>query len=205
MWELHKLFSSRIRIKLLDAFLSLPNARFYVRELQRNTSEDIRNIHRELQNLEALGLLRSEIQGNQKYYSVNEDFFLYPELKAIIFKTTGVQGLLKEVINKVNKIEIAFIYGSYAESRESESSDVDVFIIGKPDLEELDELFNKSEEKLNREINYVCFDRNEIEKKRRDGNSFIMEVLEGKKIILKGSADDVRGAGKKGINRESKG
>ena len=90
MWELQKLFSSKVRIRLMDAFLSQPNARFYIRELQRKTGEDIRNIYQELQNLEAIGLLESETQGNQKYYSVNEDFFLYPELKAIIFKTTGV-------------------------------------------------------------------------------------------------------------------
>lgn len=173
----------------MDAFLSQPNARFYIRELQRKTGEDIRNIYQELQNLEAIGLLESETQGNQKYYSVNEDFFLYPELKAIIFKTTGVQGLLKEVINKIKKIEIAFIYGSYAEGSESEESDVDVFIIGNPDLGELDELLNELEDKLDREINYVCIDRKECEKKRKEKNSFIMEVFEGKKIILKGSVD----------------
>ncbi len=205
MRELQKLFSSKVRIKLLDAFLSKPNARFYVREIQRKVGEDIRNIHLELKNLEALGLLRSEMQGNQKYYSVNEDFFLVTDLKAIIFKTTGVQGLLKEAINKVNNIEVAFIYGSYAESRESESSDVDIFVIGNPDLEELDELFSELEEKLDREINYLCFDRDEFEKKRKEKNSFIMEVLEGKKIILKGLVDAARGARKKRIGGKNKG
>jgi predicted nucleotidyltransferase len=191
MRELLKLFSSKVRVRLLDAFLSLPGARFYIRELERKTGEDIRNVHQELQNLEGLGLLKSEVQGKQKYYSVNEDFFLYPELKAIIFKTTGVQGSLKDALTKLEGIEVAFIYGSYAASEESERSDVDVLIIGKPDLMVLNETINKLEERLSREINYMAFDREEFEKRKINKDAFITEVLKGEKIMLKGSEDAI--------------
>ena len=191
MRKLLKLFSSKVRIKLLDAFLSSPNARFYVRELQRKTSEDIKNIHRELQNLEGIGLLTSEVQGNQKYYSVNENFFLYPELKAIIFKTTGVLGLLKKALNKLEGIDVSFIYGSYAQGTESKSSDVDIFIIGNPDLTELNETIVGLEEQLDREINYMSFDREEFEMRKKNKEAFIMEVMEGHKIMLKGTLDVV--------------
>lgn len=191
MRKLVKLFSSKVRIKLLDAFLSSPNARFYVRELQRKTSEDIKNIHQELQNLEGIGLLTSEVQGNQKYYSVNENFFLYPELKAIIFKTTGVLGLLKKALNKLEGIDVSFIYGSYAQGTESKSSDVDIFIIGNPDLTELNETIVGLEEQLDREINYMSFDREEFEMRKKNKEAFIMEVMEGHKIMLKGTLDVV--------------
>ncbi len=191
MRKLLKLFSSKVRIKLLDAFLSSPNARFYVWELQRKTSEDIKNIHQELQNLEGIGLLTSEVQGNQKYYSVNENFFLYPELKAIIFKTTGVLGLLKKALNKLEGIDVSFIYGSYAQGTESKSSDVDIFIIGNPDLTELNETIVGLEEQLDREINYMSFDREEFEMRKKNKEAFIMEVMEGHKIMLKGTLDVV--------------
>jgi len=184
---LDRLFSSKLRIKLLDVFLRSPNARFYIRELERKIKEEAKNVSRELKNLEALGLLISEKQGNLKYYSVNENFFLYPELKAIIFKTTGVQGLLKEALERLKGIETAFIYGTYATGKESESSDVDIMIIGKPDLTELNEVISDLEEKLNREINYMCFDQEEFKERRKAGNAFINEVLSGEKIMLKGS------------------
>ena len=184
---LDRLFSSKLRIKLLDVFLSSPDARFYIRELERKIKEEAKNVSRELKNLEALGLLISEKQGNLKYYSVNENFFLYPELKAIIFKTTGVQGILKEALERLKGIETAFIYGTYATGKESESSDVDVMVIGKPDLTELNEVISNLEEKLNREINYMCFDQEEFKKRRKAGDAFINEVLSGEKIMLKGS------------------
>jgi predicted nucleotidyltransferase/predicted transcriptional regulator with HTH domain len=184
---LDRLFSSKLRIKLLDVFLSSPDARLYIRELERKIKEEAKNVSRELKNLEALGLLISEKQGNLKYYSVNENFFLYPELKAIIFKTTGVQGLLKEALERLKGIETAFIYGTYATGKESESSDVDIMVIGKPDLTELNEVVSNLEEKLNREINYMCFDQEEFKERRKAGDAFISEVLSGEKIMLKGS------------------
>jgi len=184
---INRLFSSKLRIKLLDVFLSSPDARFYIRELERKIKEEAKNVSRELKNLEALGLLKGEKQGNLKYYSVNENFFLYPELKAIIFKTTGVQGLLKEALERLKGIETAFIYGTYATGKESESSDVDIMIIGKPDLTEINEVISNLEEKLNREVNYMCFDQEEFKERRKAGDAFINEVLSGEKIMLKGS------------------
>ncbi len=184
---INRLFSSKLRTKLLDVFLSLSDARFYIRELERKIKEEAKNVSRELKNLEALGLLISEKQGNLKYYSVNENFFLYPELKAIIFKTTGVQGILKEALKKLKGIETAFIYGTYATGKESESSDVDIMVIGKPDLTELNEVISNLEEKLNREINYMCFDQEEFKERRKAGDAFINDVLSGEKIMLKGS------------------
>ncbi len=184
---INRLFSSKLRTKLLDVFLSLPDARFYIRELERKIKEEAKNVSRELKNLEALGLLISEKQGNLKYYSVSENFFLYPELKAIIFNTTGVQGLLKEALERLEGIETAFIYGTYATGKESESSDVDIMIIGKPDLTEINEVISDLEEKLNREINYMCFDQEEFKERRKAGDAFINEVLSGEKIMLKGS------------------
>ena len=184
---INRLFSSKLRTKLLDVFLSSPNARFYIRELERKIKEEAKNVSRELKNLEALGLLISEKQGNLKYYSINEKFLLYPELKAIIFKTTGVQGLLKEALARLKGIETAFIYGTYATGKESESSDVDIMVIGKPDLTELNEVISDLEEKLNREINYMCFDQEEFKERRKAGDAFIKDVLSGEKIMLKGS------------------
>ena len=188
---IHRLFSSKIRIKLLDIFLSLPNARFYIRELERKINEEAKNISRELQNLETLGLLISEKHGNRRFYSLNENFFLYPELKGIIFKTTGVLGLLKEAVEKLKGIEAAFIYGSYATGKEVESSDVDLMIIGKPDLTELNEVISGLEDKLNREINYMCFDREEYEERKKTKDAFISGVLSDEKMMLKGSGNAV--------------
>lgn len=86
---LEKLFSSRVRVRLLEVFLSNPERRFYGRELERMTEEHQNAIWRELRNLSEMGLLTDETEGRTKYYRVSPGFPLYPELRALLFKATG--------------------------------------------------------------------------------------------------------------------
>ncbi|MCD6220415.1 hypothetical protein J7K43_08550 [Candidatus Calescamantes bacterium] len=80
---LEKLFSSKVRITLLEILLGDPDRRYYLREINRLAKHDIKNISRELDNLESIGLVESNKRGNL-IYSVRKDFAIYPELKAII-------------------------------------------------------------------------------------------------------------------------
>ena len=86
---LEKLFSSRVRVRLLNIFLSNPARRFYGRELERITSEHQNAIWRELRNLSGLGVLTTHTEGRMKYYLANPHFPLYTELRALVFKATG--------------------------------------------------------------------------------------------------------------------
>ncbi|GAG32288.1 unnamed protein product, partial [marine sediment metagenome] len=56
---LQKLFSSRVRVEILSAFLMNPERKLYVREVARLTGEDYKNVSMELRNLEEIGLLSS--------------------------------------------------------------------------------------------------------------------------------------------------
>ncbi len=84
-----RIFSSNLRIKLLRTFLTNSEERFYARELGRKLGKDAKNIGLELRNLADFGLLSTQRKGNLKYYFVNKDFFLYPELKAVFTKAYG--------------------------------------------------------------------------------------------------------------------
>jgi predicted nucleotidyltransferase len=189
---LERLFSSRIRLKLLDAFLGRPKARFYVRELARNLGEEAKNISRELNNLEKLGLLSSGREGNLKYYWASEEFFLYPELKSIVFKTTGVQGAMAESLEPSKEILSAFIFGSYAENRETTASDIDLFVVGIISDKNLHALIGEVEQVLAREIEYVLFTPSELSKRVKDHDHFVTEVLSQPKIFVKGDESALR-------------
>jgi hypothetical protein len=85
---LKKLFTSNVRVRLLDLFVSNPENRIYIREAARRIGEGVRNVSRELSNLESVGFLRSERHGHQKYFFIDPDFLLLPELRGILIKTT---------------------------------------------------------------------------------------------------------------------
>ena len=189
---LQKLFSSRVRVEILSVFLINPERELYVREVERLTGEDYKNVSMELRNLKEIGLLSSRNEGNLKYFSLNKDFVIYEELKSIFMKTKGAVGILREAVSTKRHIDYAFIYGSFATGEERAESDIDVMIIGGIPLEEVLALIRGPEEILSREINVSLYGLQEIRKRVKDRDPFIMEVLEGSIIMLVGDEDELR-------------
>lgn len=189
---LQKLFSSRVRVEILSTFLMNPERKLYLREVARLTGEDYKNVSMELRNLEEIGLLSSRNEGNLKYFSLNKAFVIYEELKSIFMKTKGAVGILREAVSTKRDIDYAFIYGSFATEEERAESDIDLMVIGRISLEEVLALIRGPEEKLSREINVSLYDLQEIRKRVKDHDPFIMEVLGGSKIMLIGDENELR-------------
>jgi predicted nucleotidyltransferase len=185
------LFSSKVRIKLLTLFIANPGARLYLREIQRRLAEAITPLRRELLKLESIGFLRKEKIGNMTYFFVNQRFPIFEELKGIIFKTVGMGDFLKKNLRGLKNIKAAFVFGSAAKGEERLDSDIDLMIIGKVDMREVGKIIRISEEKLGREINYTIFGEEEWERKKKERNSFVLEVIRGKKIFLVGDSSCV--------------
>jgi predicted transcriptional regulator len=92
---LELLLPSKVRRKLLELFLMNPDDAFYIREIERRVQEDFQAVRRELERLETTGLLVSRREANLKYYQLNHNFALVPELSSIIAKTRlANEGLL---------------------------------------------------------------------------------------------------------------
>jgi predicted nucleotidyltransferase len=183
---LELLFSSSARVKILTLFLLNPESRFYQREIEGLTGLPIRAVQREVEKLEALGLLQRTRDGNRVYYQVDREFFLLPELKRMMLKTTGLGSLLHEKLQSEDRITIAFIYGSYAADQETTTSDIDLFVIGDLSSRELHAVVKEAEKVAHREINYTLFSLEEFCRKARARNGFVLNVLEGQKMFLKG-------------------
>jgi predicted nucleotidyltransferase len=189
---LQKLFSSRVRVEILSTFLMNPEKERYVREVARITGEDYKNVSRELRNLEEIGLLSSRNEGNLKFFGLNKGFVIYEELKSIFMKTKGAVGVLKEAVSRGKDIDYAFIYGSFAMGTERAASDLDVMVIGGISLEGVLALIRGPEEILSREINVSLYDLQEIQRRVKDNDPFIGELLGGSKIMLLGDEDELR-------------
>jgi len=94
--------------------------------------------------------------------------------------------MLQNLLEKFDGISQAFIYGSFAKGKEKEDSDIDLLIIGEVNEDKLIEVISKLEKKLQREINYSIYRKGDFNKKKKEGNSFILDILKEKKISLIG-------------------
>lgn len=186
------LITSKIRVRLITWFVTHSGQRFHYNQLLGIIKASGPSLHSELKRLENAGLLSSAKEANVKFYWVNQDFILYPEIKSIIFKTVGLADALREALEKIGDIEVAFIYGSVAKNLEDAKSDIDLMVIGDVDMDELHEAIAKQEEMLGREINYTVFDKKDWQKQIHTKRAFAYDIYRGKKIYLIGGENELR-------------
>ena len=175
---------SELRRKLLTFFYVNRNARVYVRQLAVALDADSTNVSRELARLRQEGLLRSETEGRQLYYSVNRD---YPYLKpvfALLQGSVGIQPTLKHALQAVPGIRSAWIFGSFAKNEAAAASDIDLLIVGKPDQAQLAAEVRKAEKTLRREINYTVLTPKELKRRLPKRDPFVTDIWSGKRIEL---------------------
>lgn len=195
------LFGSKTRLDLLAWFVMHPGEPFYIRQLAAILGQSPTPVFRELQKLEKLGLVTSETRANAKYFSINEQSPIFPELQSLVLKTVGVGDEIKKGLKNFREILFAFIYGSFAVREAGPQSDIDLLIIGKVPSRELTVTIKKIEMKIKREIQFSIFPPREFQNKIKAKNPFLNEVVNAPKIMLIGSEDEFNRFGKKGLDK----
>jgi len=169
---------------------------FYLRQLARLTDIALGPVQREIRQLVEAGLVTRKTVGAQTLYSANQKSPVFREIKSLVNKTVGMRDILADALDPLReRINLAFVYGSVARSRESENSDVDLMIVGKVDFDEVIAGLAGAEKTLNREVNPTVYSIREFGKKVR-GN-FLKTVLADKKLFIIGDEDDLRELGQK--------
>jgi len=179
------------RAELLSLFFTNPDKFFYMQEIGRILNKKPGVFQRTLNNMTSEGILVSEYRANSRYFTVNKNNPIYKELKSIIFKTIGISGSIKQALEELKNLKLAFIYGSYAKNQENYLSDIDIIIIGNPDEEILINKLDSLEKKLQREINYKIYSYNNLKKEIAEKEPFIINILEDRKIMLVGSENEI--------------
>ena len=189
---LEELFVSRVRVKILQLFLSSPaDSLFHVREIVRRVSEEINAVRRELARMEKFGMASSEWRANRRLYRFKKDYIFYNELISLVAKTTGLGGNLVKNKVKLGKMKYAFISTRFIKGGSSNSDDVDVLVVGSVVLPELQAIIADEQAKREQEINYSFMDEAEFKFRVKRRDPFILRVLTQPKIMLIGDEDEL--------------
>ncbi len=177
-------FRSKARQRLLAYYFTNPTARHHLRDLAEQLSIDPSNLSKELGRLEREGLFRSDVSGRQKYFQLNREYPLFDEVRNIVAKTIGAVPLIAQSFKKVQGIDEAYLYGSFARSQQDAASDIDVLVIGAPREEVLAETVRKLERQLRREVNYTVLTPKEFKSRRARKDAFLENVWHNKRVSL---------------------
>jgi predicted nucleotidyltransferase len=103
-----------------------------------------------------------------------------------VSKTIGAPSLLAQALKKIEGIEEAYLYGSFASNQQDAASDIDVLVIGTPRGDALAEAMRKIERQLGREVSYTVLTRKELNSRRARKDAFLENVWHNKRVPLVG-------------------
>ncbi len=122
-------------------------------ELARRAGTSLGGIHKEVERLEAAGLVKSRTQGRNRMVEADNSSPVYSEITGLLLKTLGPETLLREALASIDGIREAFIYGSWADPNAGNPADIDVLVVGKPDIGAIYDSVAALEIRLGRPIN----------------------------------------------------
>lgn len=192
MANLKDLFVSKVRVKLIQIFLSQPQEIFYVRQLVRLAGEEINAVRRELNRMERLGLVKSEPRANRLYYFFIKAYPFYQDLISLVAKTTGLGAAIIKHKNQLGNIKFAMLSGRYARymPRKSEE-DIDLLLIGSINLSQLNQLIRQAESSREKEINYAPMTLEEFEFRKSRRDPFLQKILMAGRVMLIGDEEEM--------------
>lgn len=192
MASLSDIITSKVRVKILDLFLSNLEEMYHVRGIVRETKEEINAVRRELDRLETAGILKKEPRGNRVYYWARSDYEFFGDFLSITSKTTGLGATIIQNKSKIGKVSFVMFSGRFVRRKARKRDDqVDILVVGEIVMPELASLIRVEESKRAIEINYTVMSREEFDfrKKRRD--PFLLGILAASRTMIIGDEEDL--------------
>jgi predicted nucleotidyltransferase len=179
--------------RVLRVLFGQPDRSFYASQLIRDAGTGSGAAQRELARLEDSGLIVARRIGNQKHFQANAASPLFSELRSIVLKTVGLVDPLRDALRPVlSSVRMAFIYGSVAKATDQAASDIDLMVVS--DSLTYGDVFGTLEplsRALGRQVNPTVYSSDEFSKREKDGNRFLTRVLEGPRVWIIGSPNDL--------------
>lgn len=137
----------------------------------------------ELNRLEQAGLVESERVRNARVVRPNADSPYYPELRSLILKAFGPVSVLARRLSDVDGIDEAFLYGSWASRYLGHAGpppgDVDLLVVGSPDVHGVRGAARAAARELGREVNPTVLSREEW----HDEASGFVRTVRGRPLV----------------------
>ncbi len=168
-----------------------PEDEYSLSEAASAIGASLNAVHYETTKLSDGGLIRTRKRGNLRLIRAVTDSLLSRPLTDLLAVTYGPLPVLTDLIAGVEGISEAYIYGSWAARYRgiagSEPADIDVLVVGAPDVDELDEVAEKAQAKLRRPVNIRRI-RPEIWNASNPADPFIRSVKSRPLVTIVGTA-----------------
>jgi predicted nucleotidyltransferase len=163
--RLAPIFRSDTQLHILGATYLEPERRFTMPELVERSSRPQPTVAREVDRLVEAGLLETELRSGRRAVWAATESPIFDELRSILLKTIGPKAVIEKQLIGLAGIERAVIYGSWARRYHGEAGplpqDVDLLLIGTPDIGKVRARADAATRALRRDVNVTVLSPNE--------------------------------------------
>jgi DNA-binding transcriptional ArsR family regulator len=179
------IFRSDGQARLLSTLL-LSGEELSVTDLARRAGLAYPTAHREVARLVDAGILTERQVGRTRLIRANGESPLVNPLREILTIATGPVVMLAEELAHIDKIESAFVYGSFAARMLGDAGpaphDIDVMVLGEPDVDAVYEACARIEAAVHRPVNPTILTREEF----AASSAFLDNVRSGPAVAVIG-------------------
>jgi predicted nucleotidyltransferase len=161
-------------MKIMQYFFDRPYDQIHLRELSRRTETSIFSTKKNIDDLIKQKVLIEKRQGNQRHIKPNMENQFFIQLK-ISFSIKKIQDsqIIQYLEEKIPAISSITLYGSTAQGKDDEKSDIDLLIIGQKTKIDI----SKYEKKIGKEINLLIMRWSEWRQHANQDKSFYREIV----------------------------
>lgn len=154
--------------EILALLLGDPDLELSLTDISERTHTPHPSVYREVERAERAGLVTSRKLGNTRLVRANTASPYYAGLADVLTRAFGVPAVLDDVLEPVEGISAAYIYGSWAarhagQPGERPVGDIDVLVLGTPDRDQLYDALSLAEQRLGRSVEATIRDSSWLE------------------------------------------
>ena len=187
---LTKLFSSPVRVKILQFLVMHSPADFSAADIAAKTKSVVRSVNKEIGKLTEARAVIEELKPLElnkkvvkvKHYRANVEFALFAEIKNLFIKLQILElDNFKSKLHNLGRLNYVVLTGKFVGNP---AVAVDLLIVGKIDHKRLEKLVVDFQHMIGWEINWAVMDLAEYDYRQKIGDMFLYTLLSGKKIEL---------------------
>ncbi|WP_445150542.1 nucleotidyltransferase domain-containing protein [Baekduia sp. Peel2402] len=179
-----------MQLQLLALLLLQPGREWTLQELAEAVGAPVSSVHRELDRAIAMGIVERDDTSRPHLYEAAVESPLTSPVTRMLALTVGVEPRLREALADL-PIDLALLHGSWVTGPLRPSSDIDLLVVGKVDLQTLRRRTRPIAKQAGRRIDIALFTSEEFRKMARERASFARHLTEDETTLLVGDLSTI--------------
>ena len=178
--------------RVMAVFVDRPGELLSAGEVERLSDVKSRDsLYRAIDRGIRSGLVLRRSFGRTGAYEINTASPLYPGMKTLLSRLTGIAGELQAVVSRHGGVKAAFVYGSAAAGQDVLGSDVDLFVTGEVNEAVLIDQLHVIELRLGREINAMILSTEVLQRRLTAGDPLLADIWTKPRTMLVGEEESL--------------